>query len=202
MKNTLLKLAALIVLISVFKDALAADTASGSSVLPYETWLKTIQKSLTGPVAFSVSLIGIVSCGATLIFTGGEMGRFIMRSIVYLVMVMTLLVGANTLMSSLFNGATVEIAPVSNEIALNDKEIKSQEKPLSDRITHFNEQNPSSKLQAFVHDTSSPSSTLIDSPKVNRTSHIMDTFNDVNINTLESNFSFSFHKNKALIEAC
>ena len=29
MKNTLLKLAALIVLISVFKDALAADTASG-----------------------------------------------------------------------------------------------------------------------------------------------------------------------------
>ena len=66
MKNTLLKLAALIVLTSVFKDALAADTASGSSVLPYETWLKTIQKSLTGPVAFSVSLIGIVSCGATL----------------------------------------------------------------------------------------------------------------------------------------
>ncbi len=84
MKNTLLKLAALIVLTSVFKDTLAADTASGSSVLPYETWLKTIQKSLTGPVAFSVSLIGIVSCGATLIFTGGEMGRF-MRSIVYLV---------------------------------------------------------------------------------------------------------------------
>ena len=197
MKNTLLKLAALIVLISVFKDALAADTASGSSVLPYETWLKTIQKSLTGPVAFSVSLIGIVSCGATLIFTGGEMGRF-MRSIVYLVMVMTLLVGANTLMSSLFNGATT----VSNEIALNDKESKSQEKPLSDRITHFNEQNLNSKLQAFVHDTSSPSSTLIDSPKVNRTSHIMDTFNDVNINTLESNFSFSFHKNEALIEAC
>ena len=35
MKNTLLKLAALIVLTSVFKDALAADTASGSSVLPY-----------------------------------------------------------------------------------------------------------------------------------------------------------------------
>ena len=58
MKNTLLKLAALIVLISVFKDALAADTASGSSVLPYETWLKTIQKSLTGPVAFSLSCDG------------------------------------------------------------------------------------------------------------------------------------------------
>lgn len=201
MKNTLLKLAALIVLTSVFKDALAADTASGSSVLPYETWLKTIQKSLTGPVAFSVSLIGIVSCGATLIFTGGEMGRF-MRSIVYLVMVMTLLVGANTLMSSLFNGATVEIAPTSNEMTLNENKSKAQEKKLSDRMTHLNEHNPSSKLHTLTHDNTPLSSTLIDSPKGNRASHIMDTFNDVNINTLESNFSFSFHKNKALIEAC
>lgn len=201
MKNSLLKLAFLIVLASVFKDALAADTASGSSVLPYETWLKTIQKSLTGPVAFSVSLIGIVSCGATLIFTGGEMGRF-MRSIVYLVMVMTLLVGANTLMSSLFNGATVEIAPISNEMALNEKVSRSHEKTLSDRMTRLNSHNLSSKLQALTHETSSLSSTLIDSPKGNRASHIMDSFNDVNINTLESNFSFSFHKNKALIEAC
>ena len=201
MKNTLLKLAFLIVLTSVFKDALAADTASGSSVLPYETWLKTIQKSLTGPVAFSVSLIGIVSCGATLIFTGGEMGRF-MRSIVYLVMVMTLLVGANTLMSSLFNGATVELAPISNEMSLNNNESKSQEKTISDRMTHLNKHNLSSKLQALTHDNTSLSSTLIDSPKGNRASHIMDTFNEVNINTLESNFSFSFHKNKALIEAC
>lgn len=201
MKNTLLKLAFLIVLTSVFKDALAADTASGSSVLPYETWLKTIQKSLTGPVAFSVSLIGIVSCGATLIFTGGEMGRF-MRSIVYLVMVMTLLVGANTLMSSLFNGATVELAPISNEIALQEKESKAQEKTLSDRMTHLNEHNPSSKLQSLTHSTTPLSSTLIDSPKGSRASHIIDTFNDVNINALESNFSFSFHKNKALIEAC
>ena len=105
-------------------------------------------------------------------------------------------------MSSLFNGATVEITPVSNEIALNEKESKSQEKTLSDRMTHFNEQNLSSKLQASAYATSFSSSTLIDSPKGNRTSHIMDTFNDVNINTLESNFSFSFHKNKALIEAC
>ena len=202
MKNTLLKLAFLIVLTSVFKDVLAADTASGSSVLPYETWLKTIQKSLTGPVAFSVSLIGIVSCGATLIFTGGEMGRF-MRSIVYLVMVMTLLVGANTLMSSLFNGATVEIAPISNELTLNENKSKAQEKKLSDRMTHLNEHNPSLKLHALTHDNTSLSSTLIDNPKGNRASHTMGTFNDVNINTLESNFSFSFHKkNKALIEAC
>ena len=57
----------------------AADTNTNS--LPYEDWLKTIQKSLTGPVAFSVSLIGMVSAGASLIFMGGEMGKF-MRTMI------------------------------------------------------------------------------------------------------------------------
>ena len=36
--------------------AYASDTQGGS--LPYESWLRTLQQSLTGPVAFSVSLIG------------------------------------------------------------------------------------------------------------------------------------------------
>ena len=61
---------------------------------------------MTGPVAYSVSIIGIVACGATLIFAGGEISKF-MRSIIYLVLVMGLLIGANTMMSSLFNGATI-----------------------------------------------------------------------------------------------
>jgi type IV secretion system protein VirB2 len=93
----------------------SADT-SGS--LPYETWLRTIQKSLTGPVAFSVSIIGIVSCGATLIFTGGEINRF-MRSLVFIVLVMTLLVGANSFMSQVFNGATIKETTQNPE--LNNK---------------------------------------------------------------------------------
>ena len=53
-----------------------------------------------------MALIGIFSCGATLIFTGGEIGRF-MRSFIYIIMVMTMLVGANSLMSNFFNGAAV-----------------------------------------------------------------------------------------------
>ena len=83
---------------------LASETSTG--VLPYESWLATLQKSLTGPVAFSISLIGIVSCGATLIFAGGEIGRFL-RTLIYLVLVMTLLVGANSLMTRFFNGAVI-----------------------------------------------------------------------------------------------
>lgn len=245
MKNALLKLTAFIILTAVFKDALAADTASGSSVLPYETWLKTIQKSLTGPVAFSVSLIGIVSCGATLIFTGGEMGRF-MRSIVYLVMVMTLLVGANTLMSSLFNGATIELSselssehsseisseldPISNEMSLNDKSRKLNEKTLSDRATSSigldsieldlskktakvtalagSSSNLSAKdyastnLSSTNQTSANLSSTLIDSPKGYKASQYLDSFNDVKHDSVFSSFKFSFHQDEALMAAC
>ena len=91
-------------LLFISSTAFCAETATG--VLPYENWLSMLQKSLTGPVAFSVSLIGIVSCGATLIFAGGEIGRFL-RSLIYIVLVMTLLVGSNSLMTRFFNGAVI-----------------------------------------------------------------------------------------------
>ncbi len=90
------------------KAALASDTQGGT--LPYESWLRSLQQSLTGPVAFSVALIGIITCGATLIFMGGEIGRF-MRSMVYIILVMTMLVGANSLMTSFFNGASIGLSP-------------------------------------------------------------------------------------------
>lgn len=117
MNRFLITLVSLVSLIAVISSAYAADTAS-SAVLPYEDWLKTIQKSLTGPVAFSVSIIGIISCGVTLIFTGGEINRF-MRSVVYLVFVMTLLVGANSFMSSVFNGATLAKSSADSERVVN-----------------------------------------------------------------------------------
>lgn len=52
------------------------------------------------------SFIGIVSCGATLILAGDEINKF-MRSLIYIVLVMTLLVGANSLMTRFFNGAVI-----------------------------------------------------------------------------------------------
>lgn len=102
--STALTLGMLALLFAVAPEALASSTGDG--VLPYESWLATLQKSLTGPVAFSISLIGIVSCGATLIFAGGEIGRFL-RTLIYLVLVMTLLVGSNSLMTRFFNGAVI-----------------------------------------------------------------------------------------------
>lgn len=103
--STALTLGMLALLFAVSPEALASSTGDG--VLPYESWLATLQKSLTGPVAFSISLIGIVSCGATLIFAGGEIGRFL-RTLIYLVLVMTLLVGSNSLMTRFFNGAVID----------------------------------------------------------------------------------------------
>ncbi len=107
----------------------ALASSSGSGVLPYEGWLIKVQESLTGPVAFSVALIGIVTCGATLIFMGGEIGRF-MRSLIYIVLVMTMLVGANSLMTQFFHGAVVsdaeapardamQLRPASESASLN-----------------------------------------------------------------------------------
>lgn len=96
----------ILLVLGLITEAHASSTGSGNMALPYEGWLMTLQKSLTGPVAFSVALIGIVSCGATLILTGGEISRF-MRSLIYIVLVMTLLVGANSLMTNFFNGASI-----------------------------------------------------------------------------------------------
>ncbi|MBU3845193.1 MAG: TrbC/VirB2 family protein [Candidatus Anaerobiospirillum pullicola] len=92
--------------LSLLPEVAWASSAGGTSVLPYEQWLSILQKSLTGPVAFSVSLIGIVTCGATLILGGGEISHF-MRTLIYIVLVMTLLVGANALMNNFFNGASI-----------------------------------------------------------------------------------------------
>ena len=97
----------LIVYLSIFcmPDANASAASAGSG-LPYEVWLSALQRSATGPIAFTIALLGIIGCGATLIFAGGEISRF-MRSIIYIILVMTLLLGANSLMTNFFNGASI-----------------------------------------------------------------------------------------------
>jgi len=50
----------------------AAETGTN---LPWEGPLTTLVTSLTGPVAYAISVIAIVALGATLAFRGGEMGE-------------------------------------------------------------------------------------------------------------------------------
>ena len=82
--------------------------------LPYEGWLESVRASATGPVAYAFGLIGIVVAGGVLIF-GGDLNGFF-RSMLVVVLVMALLVTANTVMVDLF-GTSAEIACVMPEEA-------------------------------------------------------------------------------------
>jgi type IV secretion system protein VirB2 len=81
-----------------------ASTGTGGS-LPYESWLTSLQDSVTGPVAFALSIIGIVVAGGVLIF-GGELNAFF-RSLIFIVLVMALLIGAKNMMSTFFGQGAI-----------------------------------------------------------------------------------------------
>jgi type IV secretion system protein VirB2 len=91
------------------EHAHASEGTGGS--LPYESWLGNLRNSVTGPVAFALSLIGIVVSGGTLIL-GGDLNGFF-RTMMFVVLVMALLVGAQNMMSSFF-GRGAEIAATSD----------------------------------------------------------------------------------------
>lgn len=95
----------LLALIVVAPHAMAAEGTGGS--LPYESWLTNLRTSVTGPLAFTLSITGIVVAGGVLIF-GGDLNNFF-RSLVFLVLVMAFLVGAQNMMSTFF-GRGAEIA--------------------------------------------------------------------------------------------
>ena len=107
-RNTLLLagMAALLLFISLAPQDVVASTGTGGS-LPYESWLTNLQNSVTGPVAFALSIIGIVVAGGVLIF-GGDLNGFF-RTLIFIVLVMALLVGAQNVMSTFF-GRGAEIA--------------------------------------------------------------------------------------------
>jgi type IV secretory pathway VirB2 component (pilin) len=84
--------------------AQAASGAGGG--LPYEDWLTRIRQSITGPVAFAISVIAIVAAGAMLIF-GGDMNGF-MKTLVFIVLVLAFVIAAqNTLSAITGTGAVI-----------------------------------------------------------------------------------------------
>jgi type IV secretory pathway VirB2 component (pilin) len=82
-----------------------ASTGSGGS-LPYETWLSTVRNSISGPVAFTVSLLAMVGGAATLIFQGTDLNAFL-RWIIYFVIVVAFVVAAQNVMSGLLGHGAV-----------------------------------------------------------------------------------------------
>jgi type IV secretory pathway VirB2 component (pilin) len=95
--------------------AYASEGVGGT--LPYESWLMNLRNSVTGPVAFSLSMIGIVVAGGALVM-GGDLSGFF-RTLIFIVLVLAFLVGAQNMMSNFF-GRGAEIAAVgqSGQLAL------------------------------------------------------------------------------------
>jgi type IV secretion system protein TrbC len=93
----------------VVSDAgVAHASAGGGGGLPYESALQKLQQSATGPVAFVLSILGIVVAGGTLIF-GGDLSGFF-RTMVILVLVIGILVSAVNVLQTLFGtGATIAV---------------------------------------------------------------------------------------------
>jgi type IV secretion system protein TrbC len=95
---------ALVIAVSFYPIAAHAATAGGN--LPWDTPLTTLRNDITGPVAFTISLLTIVASGAALVF-GGEINEFV-RRIIMLVLVSAFIVGVTNLASALgITGAIV-----------------------------------------------------------------------------------------------
>lgn len=107
-RQTVFFIALLCIAFAMLPQQAFASTGTGGS-LPYESWLTNLRNSVTGPVAFTLSIIGIVVAGGVLIF-GGELNGFF-RTLIFIVLVMALLVGAQNMMGTFF-GRGAEIAAV------------------------------------------------------------------------------------------
>ena len=106
----------LAVILFCFLNESAHATSWSSQNMPYEAGLQKLYKSVTGPVAFALSLIGIVAAGATLIF-GGDMNGFL-RSLIFLVLVIAIIVSASNFMKIFQgDGATIAFNQVESCIA-------------------------------------------------------------------------------------
>jgi type IV secretory pathway VirB2 component (pilin) len=82
-----------------------AHAASTGGSLPWEAPLTKLSNSIKGPVAYAISLIGTVVTGAMLVW-GGEINEFA-RRLIMLVLVISLIIFASNILTTLFNASAV-----------------------------------------------------------------------------------------------
>lgn len=87
--------------------------ASSSSGMPWEGPLSKVVDSITGPVAFGISVLAIASAGIALAF-GGQLDGFIQK-LVILALVIALIVFATNALSAIFgiSGSLVALSDVA-----------------------------------------------------------------------------------------
>lgn len=93
------------VVVFMLLSANFAHASSAGTGLPWEGPLQKIVKSFSGPVAFAISLIGLIAAGVGLIW-GGEIGGFL-RTMVYIILVISVLVFATSILSKVFNAGAL-----------------------------------------------------------------------------------------------
>lgn len=94
------------VALSLLFSALAR--ASSSSGMPWEDPLSKVVDSITGPVAFGISVLGIVAAGIALVF-GGQLDGFIQK-LAILALVIALIVFAVNVLSAVFGVSSTVVA--------------------------------------------------------------------------------------------
>jgi type IV secretory pathway VirB2 component (pilin) len=100
------RLLTLFLLVALVLPGIAHAAGAGGGAMPWDTPLTTLRDDLTGPLAFTLSLLAFVVAGVALIF-GGEMGHFV-RGVVMAVMVASMLTGIVNFAAALgIAGATV-----------------------------------------------------------------------------------------------
>jgi type IV secretory pathway VirB2 component (pilin) len=88
-----------------------AFAASTGSNLPWEGPLQTLVTSLTGPVAYAISIVAIVALGAGLAF-GGEMSESMRRMLQVGIAVCLVVFAAQVMTSWIGSGAETAPAPM------------------------------------------------------------------------------------------
>lgn len=89
----------------------AMAASSGGGGLPYEGWLTKIVNSVSGPVAYAVSVVAMVGAGAGLIF-GGELNGFL-RTLLVIVLVLSFVIAAKNTISTITGKGAQITAPIS-----------------------------------------------------------------------------------------
>ncbi|AKK65873.1 conjugal transfer protein [Xanthomonas oryzae pv. oryzicola] len=110
--RALLILGVALLLLIVAHPAFASNTSGGG--LPFDDWFTKIRQSVTGPFAFTASIVGLVGAGVTLLF-GGDMNGFL-RTLMFIALVLCFVVTAQNTIAAI-TGQGAEITALSNALA-------------------------------------------------------------------------------------
>ena len=97
---------AVLVFVSLAMFAGFASAATATSSLPVVGVLNQIKDLVTGPFAYTLSIVALVAGCAGLLFGGNDMGAFV-RFLLYFACVVSFLVFSVNTMSTLFTGALI-----------------------------------------------------------------------------------------------